>query len=150
MNPRLGSATLSQLAFPGKGNPNFPWEKSHSNNTVVKKLIVWECWAWANYPDTYSPRIFPLYPREYFRSRLVIHPRSRSQGPLKTASLRTNPQRSTFKISSWFGQFPSHHRGSMTAAGPQVSESLHSTGSSSLHRLVNTTPILLKYTARLR
>ena len=37
MHRRLGSATLSQLAFPGKGNPNFPWEKSHWDNTCVKK-----------------------------------------------------------------------------------------------------------------
>ena len=36
MHRRLGSATLSQLAFPGEGNPNFPWEKSHCNNTVVE------------------------------------------------------------------------------------------------------------------
>ena len=33
----LGSATLSQLAFPEEGSPNFPWEKSHWDNTVVKK-----------------------------------------------------------------------------------------------------------------
>ena len=33
----LGSATLSQLAFPGENNPNFPWEKFHWDNTVVKK-----------------------------------------------------------------------------------------------------------------
>ena len=26
-----------QLAFPREGNPNFPWEKSHWDNTVVKK-----------------------------------------------------------------------------------------------------------------
>ena len=26
---RLGSATLSLLAFPEESNPNFPWEKSH-------------------------------------------------------------------------------------------------------------------------
>ena len=36
MHTRSGSATLSQLAFPGEGNPNFPWEKPHWNNTVVK------------------------------------------------------------------------------------------------------------------
>ena len=35
MHRRLGNATLSQLAFPGEGNPNFPSEKSHWNNTVV-------------------------------------------------------------------------------------------------------------------
>ena len=35
MHRRLGSATLSQLAFPRKGNPNFPWEKSFWDNTVV-------------------------------------------------------------------------------------------------------------------
>ena len=34
---RLGSATLSQLAFPGEDNPNFPWEKSHWDYTAVKK-----------------------------------------------------------------------------------------------------------------
>ena len=39
MHPKLGSATLSQLAFPGEGNPNFPWEKSHGDNTVVKSYI---------------------------------------------------------------------------------------------------------------
>ena len=38
MHARLGSATLSQLAFPGEGNPNFPLEKSHLENTVVKKV----------------------------------------------------------------------------------------------------------------
>ena len=36
MHRRLGSATLSQLALSGDGNPNFPWEKSHWDNTVVK------------------------------------------------------------------------------------------------------------------
>ena len=36
MHSRMGSATLSQLAFPGESNPNFPWEKSHWDNTVVK------------------------------------------------------------------------------------------------------------------
>ena len=29
---------MSQLAFPGGGNPNFPWDKSHWDNTVVKKF----------------------------------------------------------------------------------------------------------------
>ena len=37
MHPRFGSATLLQLAFPGEGNPNFLWEKSHWDNTVVKQ-----------------------------------------------------------------------------------------------------------------
>ena len=37
MHCRLGSATLLQLAFPGEGNLNFPWEKFHWDNTVVKK-----------------------------------------------------------------------------------------------------------------
>ena len=36
MHCRLGSAILSQLAFPGEGYPNFPREKSHWDNTVVK------------------------------------------------------------------------------------------------------------------
>ena len=38
MHPRVGSATLSQLAFPAEGNPNIAWEKSHWDNTVVKKV----------------------------------------------------------------------------------------------------------------
>ena len=36
MHRRLGSATLSQLPFIGESNPNFPWEKSQWDNTVVK------------------------------------------------------------------------------------------------------------------
>ena len=36
MHRRLGSETLSQLGFPWEGNPNFPWNKSHWDNTVVK------------------------------------------------------------------------------------------------------------------
>ena len=40
MHPGLGSATLLQLAFPWEGNPNFPWEKSHWNNTAVKKSFL--------------------------------------------------------------------------------------------------------------
>ena len=39
LHRRLGSATLSQLAFPGEGNPNFPWEKSHWDNTVFKSKV---------------------------------------------------------------------------------------------------------------
>ena len=35
LSSRLGSATLSQLAFLGEGNPNFPWENSLWDNTVV-------------------------------------------------------------------------------------------------------------------
>ena len=35
MHRRLGSATLSELAFPGESNSNFPREKSHWDNTVV-------------------------------------------------------------------------------------------------------------------
>ena len=34
---RLSSATLSQLAFPGESDPNFPWEKSLQDSKVVKK-----------------------------------------------------------------------------------------------------------------
>ena len=36
MHRRLGSATLLQLAFHRESNPNFPWEKSHEDDTVVK------------------------------------------------------------------------------------------------------------------
>ena len=39
MHPKLGRTTLSQLTFPGEGNPNFPWEKSHLDNTVVKSKV---------------------------------------------------------------------------------------------------------------
>ena len=39
MHRRLASTTLSQLAFPGEGNPIFPWEKSHWDNAVVKSKI---------------------------------------------------------------------------------------------------------------
>ena len=38
MHLKLGSVTLSQLAFPREGHPNFPWEKSHWDNTVVKSI----------------------------------------------------------------------------------------------------------------
>ena len=37
MHYRLGSATLSQLAFSGEGKPNFLWGKSPWDNTVAKK-----------------------------------------------------------------------------------------------------------------
>ena len=33
MHRRLCRATLSQLAFPGKNNPNFPWKKSKWDNS---------------------------------------------------------------------------------------------------------------------
>ena len=36
MHLKLGSAILSQPAFPGESNPNFPQEKSPRNNTVNK------------------------------------------------------------------------------------------------------------------
>ena len=34
----VGSATLSQLAFPGKSNPNFPWGKFQWVDTVVSQV----------------------------------------------------------------------------------------------------------------
>ena len=37
MHRRLGGATLLQVDFPGESNPNFPWEMSQWDNTVVKK-----------------------------------------------------------------------------------------------------------------
>ena len=40
MHRRLGSATLSQLAFTGDSNPNFLWKKSRWDNTFVKKKII--------------------------------------------------------------------------------------------------------------
>ena len=39
MHHRFRSVTLSQLPFPAESNPNFPWEKSHWDNTVVKNSI---------------------------------------------------------------------------------------------------------------
>ena len=38
MHRRLGSADLSQLAFPGESNPNFSCKKSQWDNTVVLTL----------------------------------------------------------------------------------------------------------------
>ena len=37
MHRRLGSAAQSQLAFLEDSNPNFLWEKSQWDDTVVKK-----------------------------------------------------------------------------------------------------------------
>ena len=37
MYRQLGSATLSQLAFPWESNPNFSWETCKWDNTVVIK-----------------------------------------------------------------------------------------------------------------
>ena len=37
MHGKFGSRTLLQLAFPGESNLNFPSEKSHWDNTVVKR-----------------------------------------------------------------------------------------------------------------
>ena len=37
MHRRLGNATLSQLVFSGENDPNFPREKSHWDNIVVKR-----------------------------------------------------------------------------------------------------------------
>ena len=39
MHHRLVSMTLLQLAFPGEGNPNFPWKKSNWDNTTVKSFL---------------------------------------------------------------------------------------------------------------
>ena len=38
MHRRLGSTTLSQQAFPREGKLNFPWEKPHWDNPVVKGI----------------------------------------------------------------------------------------------------------------
>ena len=35
MHRRFGIATLSQPAFAGESDPNFPWEKSKYDNAVV-------------------------------------------------------------------------------------------------------------------
>ena len=43
MHRRLGSATLSQLVFPGESNKTFPWEKSQWDDTVVNKKYFAIC-----------------------------------------------------------------------------------------------------------
>ena len=39
MHRRLGSTTLSQLTFPRESDPNFPWEKSQWDNTVLTQQL---------------------------------------------------------------------------------------------------------------
>ena len=59
---RLGNGTLSQLAFPGEGNPNFPWEKAHWDNTVIeskKKVKVFIVDWQAKWP--YGQELYLLY-----------------------------------------------------------------------------------------
>ena len=46
MHHRLDSATLSQLAFPREGNPNFPREKSHWDNAVVNSTKILKVNFW--------------------------------------------------------------------------------------------------------
>ena len=60
MHRKLGSTTLSQLAFSGEGNPNFPREKSHWDNTAVKskndlkkKKNELTTYSWVLKPMTY-------------------------------------------------------------------------------------------------
>ena len=40
MHRGLGRVTLEVLAFPWEGNPDFPWDKSYWDNTVVLKNAV--------------------------------------------------------------------------------------------------------------
>ena len=40
MHCRLGSTSLSQLVFPGVGNPNFPWKKFQWDDAVEKILTL--------------------------------------------------------------------------------------------------------------
>ena len=53
-------AWLSQLAFPGEGNPNFPWEKSHWDDNIVKSKKV------------FKKNVSTLYP--LLSESLTIHP----------------------------------------------------------------------------
>ena len=55
MHRGLGSATLSQLAFSGESNPNFPWEKSQWDNTVLKKKV----WQYESSKEHFHA--FPIY-----------------------------------------------------------------------------------------
>ena len=55
MHCRLGSAILSQLAFPGEGNPNFPWEESDWDKTVVKSSKLKKKRKWWNKHDNCKP-----------------------------------------------------------------------------------------------
>ena len=56
MHSRLGSATLSQPAFPGEINPNFLWEKSQWDNTVVKTFFFNIKYSASIYKDCQTPR----------------------------------------------------------------------------------------------
>ena len=47
MHRKLCSATLSQLAFPWEGNPNFPWEKFHWDTIVIKTKSEKVKYSWA-------------------------------------------------------------------------------------------------------
>ena len=58
MHRKFDSATLSHLVFPGESNPNFPWEKSQWDNTVVTKRSTL-----SYLPDlTYPTRLYPVLP----------------------------------------------------------------------------------------
>ena len=71
MHRRLGSAALSQLAFPEEGNPNFAWEKSHWDNTVVKKkkssyiLAVFGSFIWLEVYVCHALRCKFVYYRQH-------------------------------------------------------------------------------------
>ena len=69
---RLGSATLSQLAFPRESNPNFSWEKSHWDSKKFKKKKKkkekqpQKNWAWSFTQSSWIDEHWPLHRHAYF------------------------------------------------------------------------------------
>ena len=61
MHRRSGSATLSQLAFPGEGKSNFPGEKCHWDNTAVKSEGLVVDYIHTNTRYTHKYNIFSIY-----------------------------------------------------------------------------------------
>ena len=43
MHHRSGRVTLSQLAFPGESNLNFPWKKSQQDNIYIFFFFFFKC-----------------------------------------------------------------------------------------------------------
>ena len=85
MHRGLGSATLSQLTFPWENNPNFPWEISHRDSTVVKTFSFLFCIKKTRTPPvnppkhnlglmTYSHCQFSMTPLHRNASRTPVNP----------------------------------------------------------------------------
>ena len=89
---------MSKLAFPGDCNPNFPWEKSHWDNTVVKK----------NKPkkNLQHPTDVPVKPQAANLNFLwYMHARLKIPGLLLVSYTRGRTARYMSKTESKFGWF---------------------------------------------